>query len=223
MIGELSENQLHNSLKKYYFQKGDIIEHKLEGYYIDIFREDTLIEIQTSSFSKVKKKYDNLLKKYKIIMVYPISSSKWISKIGRDKNITKRKSPKSENIYNIFDELVSIPTYINHQNFSIEVINIHQEEIRKTIVPKRRYRKNWKTIDRKLIKVISTHLFNNKFDFLKLLPHNLPEEFTTKDVLETSKIGKSSIQKMIYCLNKMNAISEIGKLGRYKLYKKNNK
>ena len=35
MIGELSENQLHNSLKKYYFQKGDIIEHKLEGYYID--------------------------------------------------------------------------------------------------------------------------------------------------------------------------------------------
>ena len=223
MIGELSENQLHNSLKKYYFRKGDIIEHKLEGYYIDIFRDDTLIEIQTSSFSKVKKKYDNLLKNYKIIMVYPISSSKWISKIGRDNKITKRKSPKSENIYNIFDELVSIPNYINHQNFSIEVINIHQEEIRKTIVPKRRYRKNWKTVDRKLIKVINTHLFNNKFDFLKLLPQNLPEEFTTKDVLETSKIGKSSIQKMIYCLNKMNAISEIGKLGRYKLYRKNKK
>ena len=71
--------------------------------------------------------------------------------------------------------------------------------------------------------MINTHLFNNKFDFLKLLPQNLPEEFTTKDVLETSKIGKSSIQKMIYCLNKMNAISEIGKLGRYKLYRKNNK
>ncbi len=223
MIGELSENQLHNSLKKYYFQKGDIIEHKLEGYYIDIFRDDTLIEIQTSSFSKVKKKYDNLLKNYKIIMVYPISSSKWISKIGIDKKITKRKSPKSENIYNIFDELVSIPTYINHPNFSIEVINIHQEEIRKTIFPKRRYRKNWKTVDRKLIKVINSHLFTNKFDFLKLLPQNLPEEFTTKDVLETSKIGKSSIQKMIYCLNKMNAISEIGKLGRYKLYRKNKK
>jgi hypothetical protein len=223
MIGELSENQLHNSLKKYYFQKGDIIEHKLEGYYIDIYRENTLIEIQTSSFSKVKRKYDNLLKNYKIIMVYPISSSKWISKIGRDEKITKRKSPKSENIYNIFDELVSIPNYINHQNFSIEVINIHQEEIRKTIIPKRRYRKNWKTVDRKLIKVISTHLFTNKFDFIKLLPQNLPQEFTTKDVLVTSKISKSSIQKMIYCLNKMNAITEIGKLGRYKLYKINNK
>ncbi|MEL0164337.1 MAG: hypothetical protein VW886_05120, partial [Candidatus Heimdallarchaeota archaeon] len=222
-IGELSENQLHNSLKKYYFQKGDIIEHKLEGYYIDIYRENTLIEIQTSSFSKVKRKYDNLLKNYKIIMVYPISSSKWISKIGRDEKITKRKSPKSENIYNIFDELVSIPNYINHQNFSIEVINIHQEEIRKTIIPKRRYRKNWKTVDRKLIKVISTHLFTNKFDFIKLLPQNLPQEFTTKDVLVTSKISKSSIQKMIYCLNKMNAITEIGKLGRYKLYKINNK
>ena len=223
MIGELSENQLHNSLKQYYFQKGDLIEHKLEGYFIDIYREDTLIEIQTSSFSKVKRKYDNLLKNYKIIMVYPISSSKWISKIGRDKKITKRKSPKSENIYNIFDELVSIPTYINHPNFAIEVINIHQEEIRKTIVPKRRYRKNWTTVDRKLIKVINSHLFTNKFDFLKLLPQNLPVEFTTKDVLDTSKIGKSSIQKMIYCLNKMNAISEIGKLGRYKLYRKNNK
>ena len=60
-------------------------------------------------------------------MVYPISSSKWISKIGRDKKITTRKSPKSENIYNIFDELVSIPNYINHQNFSIEVINSSEE------------------------------------------------------------------------------------------------
>ena len=105
MIGELSENQLHNSLKQYYFQKGDLIEHKLEGYFIDIYREDTLIEIQTSSFSKVKRKYDNLLKNYKPRRL----------RFFLDKRENTRTSPQLEGI----EETNNFSFYYIFQNYGI--------------------------------------------------------------------------------------------------------
>jgi len=56
-IGTLNEKSLHADLKKWYTQPGDQLEVPLDGYYIDIVRDDMLIEIQTRNFSSIKKNY----------------------------------------------------------------------------------------------------------------------------------------------------------------------
>ena len=63
-IGTLRERSLHAALKDYYAEPGDRVEEKIAGYWVDICRQsDTgeVVEIQTGSFSSLKRKLEALL------------------------------------------------------------------------------------------------------------------------------------------------------------------
>ena len=55
-IGTLNENPLHAALKAWYARPGDRIEVPVDGFIVDIVRDDLLVEIQTGNFSAVKEK-----------------------------------------------------------------------------------------------------------------------------------------------------------------------
>jgi hypothetical protein len=55
-IGLLNEKPLHASLKEWYAQPGDRFEVPVDGFVIDIVRDDLLLEIQTGSFGSIKSK-----------------------------------------------------------------------------------------------------------------------------------------------------------------------
>ena len=55
-IGSLNEKPLHAALKSWYARPADQFEVSIDGYVIDILRDDLLIEIQTKSFSSMKRK-----------------------------------------------------------------------------------------------------------------------------------------------------------------------
>ncbi len=55
-IGLLNEKPLHASLKEWYAQPGDQFEVPVDGFVIDIVRDDLLLEIQTGSFASIKSK-----------------------------------------------------------------------------------------------------------------------------------------------------------------------
>ena len=217
-IGELAESSLHHSLKEYYQTKGAQLEAQLDGYVIDVQTPTELIEIQTSSFSSVKKKYNKLLTNHEIRMVYPIAKKKIIVKHHRDGRIERRKSPKSGNIFELFRELVYIPKLINHPNFSLEVAFTHEEEIRKNDGKGSWRRKGWSVTDHKLLEVVDTVKFTCPGDFSRLLPGTLPNEFTTAHITKNLKIPKYMAQKLVYCLKGMGLLEKIGKDGRYNLY-----
>ncbi|MFK7805185.1 MAG: hypothetical protein AB8G95_26365 [Anaerolineae bacterium] len=226
-IGTLNEKPLHAALKLWAAEPDDRFEVPLEGYFIDVVRGDIeqealLIEIQTGSFSPLKKKLRHLTKNHQVRLVYPIAAEKWLiqpPKLGFGKP-SRRKSPKRGNVYLVFKELVAFPDLMQSPNFTLQVVLTREEELRKFEAKKRRrrFQKQWRLEERRLIEVASSHLFKTVSDFKQLLPADLPEQFTTKDIADGLGQPAWLVQKMVYCLRQMKLIQLIGKQGRFHLY-----
>ena len=220
-IGLLNEKPLHAALKDWYAQPGDQIEANVDNYFIDLVRDGLLIEIQTANFSAIKRKVSDLTKRYPLRLVYPIALEKWIIKPSRaNDNSSRRKSPKRGRLIEVFKELVSFPALINRENFTLEILLIQEEEVRRSDA-KRGWRKGgWVTEERRLLEVVNRHLFQIPADFWKIIPDGLPEHFTTADLANTLKTSRRFSQRVAYCLREMGAIQKIGLRGRSNEYGK---
>ena len=219
-IGILKENSLHAEIKNWYQQPNDTQEVKLEGYLIDIVRGDILIEIQTSHLYSLRDKLAKLLPDHAIRLVYPIPVCKWISRFDADGSVLlgRRKSPKHCRIHSLFEELIYLPTQFMHQNFSLEVLLIEQEDIWINNGMGSWRRKHWSIADRKLWTVSDRKVFYCPEDFLALLPDDLPNLFTSQDIASRTGVSPSLARKMLYCLHKMNQIEVVGINKRLRLY-----
>jgi len=221
-IGLLNEKPLHAALKEWYAQPGDQLEVAVDGFVIDIVRGDLLLEIQTSSFASIKSKLLALARTHLLRLVYPIAEEKWIIKLAKDKRgqATRRKSPKRGRVEDLFREMVSFPQLLANPNFSLEVLLIKEEEVRRYDAKRRwRRRKGWLTEERRLLEVVARRLFEQPADWQALLPTQLDEPFTTQDLAEAIGIRRRLAQKMAYCLRKAKVIRLTGKDGRANLYK----
>ena len=73
-VGTLGEKPLHAALKRWYAAPGDLVEHPVDGFVIDLVRGEQLIEIQTRSFSSMKRKATTLLDRdHAIHVVHPVA------------------------------------------------------------------------------------------------------------------------------------------------------
>jgi len=211
-IGLLNEKPLHASLKQWYARPGDRFEVTVDGYVIDIVRDDLLIEIQTSNFSSIKSKLARLVRRHRVRLVHPIVQEKWIVR-----GVTRRKSPKKGRMEDLFAELVSIPQLLLNPNFSLEVLMIRGEEVRR-YESKRRVRRGWLIEGRRLLDVLDQRSFGQSADWLHFLPDGL-ELFTTSDLASRMNTDRELAQKMAYCLREARMIELIGKRGRANLYR----
>ena len=220
IIGFLNEEPLHASLKEWYAQPGDQTEVAVDGFVIDIVQDDLLLEIQTSSFASIKSKIIDLARAHRIRLVYPIAREKWIVKLERDSNggVTRRKSPKRGRVEELFWEMVSFPQLLANPNFSLEVLLIREEEVRRYDGRRKWRRRGWIVEERRLLEVLDQRLFEEPADWQALLPEKLGEPFTTKDMEEAMGIRRQLAQKMAYCLRKARVIRLLGKRGRANLY-----
>jgi hypothetical protein len=219
-IGLLNERPLHAALKEWYQQPDDRLEVPVDGYVIDIMRGDLLIEIQTGSYSPMKKKLIDLTARHPVRLVCPITAEKWIVKRPRREKgaVKRRKSPRRGNILDVFTELVSFPELLCHENFSLDVLLIQEEEIRRDRGRRGWRRKQWMTEERRLLGVLERLLLQRPADACALMTKNLPAEFTTADLAFGLNRPLWMAQKMAYCLRKMNVISQTGWRGRSVLY-----
>lgn len=224
-INTYNESSLHNALKVLYAANSNgNTEIKENGFIYDIVDKDgNVIEIQTKNLSKLLPKIMKTLELGKTVkLVYPLVISKRIFLISEDGTIiSKRKSPRKESIYSLFNELTGIYPILLHENFSLDVIEINLIEERiQTDEPvqsknnKRRFKKNWRKTNKRLEEIIRTTTFSQKDDYLKLLPKELNTEFCAKDIQNLLKVKKelpSSAWKnahiMMWVLTRMNLIS----------------
>lgn len=213
-IGTLREQHLHASLKQYLAQPGDQFEQLVDGYQIDILRDNLLIEIQSANFSAMRAKLNYLLPKYEVLLVHPVAETKWIARVGEDgKQISRRKSPKRGYVETVFDELLYIPKIARHPNLQLAVLLTEQEEIWVDDGQGSWRRKHWSIADRRLITVYSRKDFSYDSDYLALLP-NLEEPFTHKQLAEAAGIPVRTSTRMSYCLRKMGLLESVGRNGR---------
>lgn len=220
-IGLLNEGSLHSQLKQYYALPGDSLEQKIDGKHIDIVRGNLLIEIQTGSFSKIKRKLITLVSKnHKVRLIFPVSLKKWIVYIDpvTSHEIRRRKSPKQGKTIDLFNELIRIPALIIKKGFQIEILHILEEEVRCNDGKGSWRRKGISIVERRLIRVIKSEIFRTKKDFLKFLPKTLPSPFTNKILSLHLKCSINQATKLTYCLKKMGIIKESGRTGRSIVY-----
>ncbi len=219
-IGQLNEGPLHAALKDYLAQPGDLFETKVDGFVIDIVRGELLIEIQTANFSGLKRKLRKLTNTHKVHLVHPIAAEKWIVRQPRpgESKISRRKSPKRGQVEDIFSELVSFPDLIQNSNFSLEVLLIQEDEVRRFKGKPHWRRRGWVTAERRLLRVVKNAMFASPADFAALIPSSVPPAFTTADLAQGLDRPRWLAQKMAYCLRGMRVIEKIGTKNRANLF-----
>jgi hypothetical protein len=71
-------------------------------------------------------------------------------------------------------------------------------------------RKGTSIEDRRLIRVFEREIFESKIDFLKILPNNLPDPFSNRNLAESLGIPINQSRKMTYSLRKIGTIAQVG-------------
>lgn len=226
-IGTLAEKSLHAALKAYYARADDRLECELDGYVIDILRpvdggadpSYQCIEIQTRSLAKMKPKLAALLDRHPVRVVYPIARERYVVRVDQDGAIrSRRKSPKRGTVYHLFPELVTFPAWVQHPNFSLEVLLIREEEIWVDDGQGSWRRKRWSIYDRRLLDVVQAISLATTAGFAALLPPALPPAFDSKEIADTIHQPRYIAQKMAYCLREMGVLQITGKRGNALLY-----
>ncbi len=231
MINTYNETSLHKEIKEIFSQKyNGKTEIKIENFICDIVCNDeknpSIIEIQTSNLSKLTDKIEKLTQTHKVKLIYPLATTTYLQRQDESgKILSKRKSPKKKNIYSIFGELFSLYRLFDNKNFSLSIlfceICIEKTVFENLVQSKnknRRFRKNYLITDKKLISINNEIILKTKKDLQNLIPKEIPEEFSSKDLKNTEI--KNEANKMIWVLRKANLIEQIDKKGNLIIYKK---
>ncbi|MFC2108346.1 hypothetical protein ACFLS5_02680 [Candidatus Bipolaricaulota bacterium] len=209
-IGTLNEKPLHAALKAWISEPGDEFEVRIGRFVADIVRDSMIIEIQTGSTFPLKRKLHALLKHHAVHLVIPIAQQKTITTIDEAGNqISTRKSPKRGELLDVFGQLVNLRDLLGDANFSIEVVLIHLEEIRRPRTTRKRRWRDWEVHERRLIKVIDHVSFHHPGDFLAAIPSTLEEPFTTADLAHATGRPRRVAQQIAYCLREMGALAVV--------------
>ena len=216
----MTEQSLHNQLKEWYTGEGAEAEATVDGYVVDVVRDDLLIEVQTGNFSAIKDKLRALLGSHRVRLVHPVPRVKWIVRLdGEGAQVSRRKSPKRGRVEEVFYELVYIPEFCGSKGFELEVALVDAEEY---LIDDGRgswRRRGWSIHDRRLVDVVERRIFSSPMDFIDLLPEGLPPEFTARQLAKAARLRIRLAQKMVYCLRRMKVIEVSGRKGRANLYR----
>jgi hypothetical protein len=162
----------------------------------------------------------DLVTRHRVRLVHPIPRDLWITKMPQKKGgqPSRRKSPKHLGVIDVFEELVSFPELIAHQNFQLDVVLTQQEELRRFERGKRWRRNGWVTVERRLLAVHETVSLHTPADYMSLIPGDLPAKFLTSDLADALARPRDLAQKVAYCLRNCGLIEKVGSNGNAIVY-----
>lgn len=221
-IGTLSEKTVHAVLKHYYAPDTAAQEIPVGDFVADIRTEEGIIEIQTRSFDNMRKKLAAFLPLYPVTVVYPIPHIKWLRWIDEETGEAspKRKSPKKGSPYLAFSELYKIRPFLTNENLRFRFDLIDMEEYRLLNGWSRDKKKGSERFDRIPLTFVDEVRIDSRDDYRKLLPEELPESFTTKDLAKCAHITMRLSQITLLILSDLQIVERIGKQGRSYLYRR---
>lgn len=202
----------------FYSQPGDTIEAWVEGFQVDVLRDDLLIEIQTGNFSAIKRKLITLLPSHPILLVYPVALQRWIVRLEDGASTSRRRSPRKGKLADLFYELVYIADLAQHPNLSIEIALLDVEEIRVNDGKGSWRRNGWTIFDRKMLTVHQLLRLSQPVDYCQFIPDRLSSPFAVKDFANCAGVPYRLAGKMVYCLVRLALLHRVGKSGRVVLY-----
>ncbi len=221
-IGTLSEKSLHRVLKTYYEPMTAFHEQKIGRFVADILNEDGVIEIQTRSFSAMRKKLNAFLEVTDVTVVHPVVHNKWMCWIDPETGelSKKRKSPKTGTVYDAFWELGAIPELLAHPRLTIclALFDMDETKLLNGYGKAKKYRAT--RADRIPRTFLSETFLHTKADYAALLPDTLPEAFSRKELARAVGQPPEHGYTLTRVFSAVGVIAEDGKRGNEYLYKR---
>jgi hypothetical protein len=218
-IGTLNERPLHSALKAWAAEEGDRFEVRVEGFVADIERGTTLIEVQTGSASSLKRKLATFLRRHEVRLILPVAARKTIVRVDDDgAEQSRRLSPRRATPIDAFRHLVSLGGLLGDSNLSVDIVLVHEEEVRRATTTRRR--KDFSVGERRLAEVFGCVSLRHPADYLGVVPASVPEEFTTADLARAIRQPRWMAQKVAYVLRTMGVLRVVGKRGNALLYRR---
>lgn len=223
-IGELNERSLHRALKeRYAATAGGTTEQAVDGFVADVLIGERIVEVHTGPFSPLRRKLPRLLERFAVTLVYPIALDRYIVRVPEDPRAptTRRKSPKHDTVFMAFSALVGIPTLLQHPNLTLDIVMTVEEVVRATASNgRRRRRRDWISIDRRLLDIAQTHTIGEMADLFALLDADLPSQFTTAHLAAAMKSPRRLGQQAAFCLREAGVTEICGKEGNALVYRR---
>ena len=184
-----------------------------------IKNEYGIIEIQTRSFDKMRKKLEKLLENNEITIVYQIIVNKKI--VYTDENEEKvRISPVHKTIFSAFKELYKIKTLLNSKNLHFHFVYLETAEIKKGNRINKYKQIKKKTIDSIPLKILKEENFDSYLDFARIFD-SFEDTFTAKSIAALKKAKREEVQVCMTVLNYLGVIKHIDTIKREYVYKLN--
>lgn len=221
-IGTLAEKSVHAVLKNYFAPDKQMQEIPMEGYVADIYTGKEIIEIQTRQFDRMRDKLQAFLPICPVTIVYPMTAKKilvWIDpETGEE--VERRKSPLKASIYDIFEELYKIKSFLPDENLRIKMVFLELEELKLLDGYGKDKKKRASKHDRVPLKLVNEMGMECKEDYLQFVPFELLEaEFTSKEFAKEAKIHPRVAGTVLHVLHYMGIVERVGKQGNAFVYR----
>lgn len=190
-IGVLQEKPLHATLK--WWLDDNPAHHEITlpcGKVADIYDGDTITEVQTGSFTPLRKKLETLLEQYPVTVVHPMVRRKYLSWIDPDtgESTEPRKSPRVGSFADGGKQLIYILPLLSHPHLTIRLVLMDAEE--------QRIADGWGNGGKRgshravllPISVEDTLDLRCPADYAALIPTALPERFTAQQFGKAAKM-----------------------------------
>src|SRR5947207_1927111 len=217
-IGELAEGPLHAALKRLYAEPGDEVEAARCGCVVDIARAwGEVVEIQTRGFGRLRPKLVRLLDEHPVLVVHPVAAERRVVRVdARGEVVSARRSPKRDGPLALFDELVFMPSALEHPNLAVEVALTREDVVHGP--PDGRRRRRRPAGQRRLVEVVDRVRFDEPAQLAALLPAALEEPFSVRELATALGVTVLRAQRCAYVLRALGYLVAAGKRGPAPVY-----
>ncbi len=216
-VGTLGEKTLHMVLKRMIEPDMSRHEVKLGSYVADILNERGVFEIQTRSLHKLKPKLAALLPYYPVTVVAPVIETKWLLTMDPETGelTGRRKSPKRGEAADLLPDLAYLKPFLLDPNLSFLLVWLEGEELRVRTQGKRRPAQRLEFAPTRYLGTVS---LKTAEDYAALLPPDLPEEFTARELAKALGLSAGQSSATAGVFSHMGAIRQIGRRKNAYLY-----
>ncbi len=204
-IGTLGEKRLPAILKLFYQPDASLHERKIGRMTADaILNDGSILEIQTGSFSSLRKKLPVFLACGPVHLVAPVIAEKWVCWVSPETGeiLSRRRSPKRYAPIDLARELNTIREFLSHPDLTVHFPFLTAKEYRLL--------DGWGNGGKR---------GSSRYERIPLaLLSNLPERFTTKELQHSARISSRCAYAAAALFRSLDIIEEAGTQGRARLY-----
>ena len=222
-IGVLQEKPLHATLKWWLDDNPHHHEITLPcGKVADIYDGVTVTEVQTGSFTPLRKKLEVLLDTYPVTVVHPVVRRKYLSWINPEtgESTEPRKSPRVGSFTDGGKQLIYILPLLGHPNLTVRLVLMDAEE--------QRIADGWGNDGKRgshravLLPLSVEGVLDLKVpaDYASLIPATLPERFTAQQFGKAAKMQGRNLNGTLKVLLDRGVLKRETKEGNAWIYER---